>query len=985
MLKKVLASVSALALALGMIALVAGPASAHTGDLSATAVCQTDGTYKVTYTLTISATSLPGSTKWSIGTTSFAHTPTSNSDLPGTVQPGTVASTGAGAYVLGTKTLPGSSTQAPWAYAFTTWTDGVTKGSDGGDISLAGNCGDDTSKKITLCHATGSNSNPYSITDDSVNAIINHSGHGAHPNDIIPPFTYTLHGTPGSYPGQNWTAVSQLYYNNDCNAVSVTPTKVTFTDAVCTAAGQYGAGSFTIASVPTGVQYQYSTTSNSGPWTNVGAGTTTIAAGVTVYVQAIALDGYKLTGTTSWSHTISHPTASKCVVPTAPTLTQSVCTTPGNSNPASYTIPASTTVKYQIKNGANWNDVSAGDHTVSTFPTTVVIRAVVIGTNIIVPGSTTEWTFVFSSPGDCKVTVTPTAATFHDAVCTGPGTSSDNTYTIPSKTGVHYQVKVGNGAWSDVAAGTYTVGAVTIHIQALPDTGYTLSGTTTWDHTFVSPGACLVSTSVSTVPSFVDGTCTAPGVLSDSSYTLTATTGVDYQVSTDNSTFTPASAGTHVVPAGTHIWITASAQTGYLLTGPSAWDHLFPATDCTVTAIPVDPSHADQTCVVGTDGKGSFVSGYIVIPSTTGAQYYIDGSPVSAGNIPEAPGDYTVTATALPGYILSGYPADGWPEHIKAANGCGNVTPVEPTVVDRVCGVNSDGNGDYTTGYIDIPSTVGVNYYIDGTLAAAGHHDLAPGDYTVTFAAIPDYTLAGDYPADGWVETIAGNPCGDVHPVEPNVVDQTCVVNIDTDHGTLVTGYIDIPNTTGVNYYIDGVLAAAGHHDLAPGDYTVTFAAIPDYTLAGDFPEGGWVETIGAAKLCGDLVTHPAVTPIVTQVQLGCSTDGSYTLSNDLADANAVFWTVDGSPVAQGTYQVTSAKTVHVHVAANGPDYGFNDPKQQTDWTLTFAAPTTCDLKTLALTGSTPVGGMLLAYFMLLAGIGIVAVRAVRRHGRPQE
>ena len=59
MLKKVLASVSALALALGMIALVAGPASAHTGTLSVSAVCQNDGTYLVTYSG--STSNVPGS------------------------------------------------------------------------------------------------------------------------------------------------------------------------------------------------------------------------------------------------------------------------------------------------------------------------------------------------------------------------------------------------------------------------------------------------------------------------------------------------------------------------------------------------------------------------------------------------------------------------------------------------------------------------------------------------------------------------------------------------------------------------------------------------------------------------------------------------------------------------------------------------------------------------------------------------------------
>jgi len=163
--------------------------------------------------------------------------------------------------------------------------------------------------------------------------------------------------------------------------------------------------------------------------------------------------------------------------------------------------------------------------------------------------------------------------------------------------------------------------------------------------------------------------------------------------------------------------------------------------------------------------------------------------------------------------------------------------------------------------------------------------------------------------------------------------------------------------------------------------------------LADNVPADGWVETINPALDCIQETTDASVFPIVTSTQGSCTVDGTYTLSNDILDgapdfpgaAGAVIFTVDGSPVAAGTYHVTAPKTVHVHAAPNSPDYTFDDPDQQVDWTLTFAAATTCDLKTLALTGTQPAGGMLLAYFMLLAGLGIVAVRTVRRHGRPQE
>jgi hypothetical protein len=51
-----------------------------------------------------------------------------------------IATNGSGSYVLTTITLPGDSKKAPWAYAYSTWSDKYGYGSDGGDIALAGDC-----------------------------------------------------------------------------------------------------------------------------------------------------------------------------------------------------------------------------------------------------------------------------------------------------------------------------------------------------------------------------------------------------------------------------------------------------------------------------------------------------------------------------------------------------------------------------------------------------------------------------------------------------------------------------------------------------------------------------------------------------------------------------------------------------------------------------------------------------------------------------
>jgi hypothetical protein len=136
MLRKVLAGICTLLFAAGVTTVVSTAASAHTGDLNATAVCQSDGTYLVTYKLTTANTQLTGTTYWKIGTTTFEGTPTSNAGLTN----GPISTTGSTTVTLGTTTLPGNSTKAPWAYAYTTWSDHYKVGSDGGDITLDGKC-----------------------------------------------------------------------------------------------------------------------------------------------------------------------------------------------------------------------------------------------------------------------------------------------------------------------------------------------------------------------------------------------------------------------------------------------------------------------------------------------------------------------------------------------------------------------------------------------------------------------------------------------------------------------------------------------------------------------------------------------------------------------------------------------------------------------------------------------------------------------------
>jgi hypothetical protein len=70
--------------------------------------------------------------------------------------------------------------------------------------------------KVTICHGTGSQSNPFVIITPNANGVVN--GHEAHQdaNDIIPSFTYNDHGVVKTFPGQNLDSGGQAILDNGC-------------------------------------------------------------------------------------------------------------------------------------------------------------------------------------------------------------------------------------------------------------------------------------------------------------------------------------------------------------------------------------------------------------------------------------------------------------------------------------------------------------------------------------------------------------------------------------------------------------------------------------------------------------------------------------------------------------------------------------------------------------------------------------------------
>lgn len=121
-----------------------------------------------------------------------------------------------------------------------------------------------TGQSVTICHRTGSNSNPYVTESPSVQSNGATEGQltGGHSNhlgpvwfagitggwgDIIPPYFYAP--TSYSFPGLNWTAAGQAIYYSGCNPTTTTTTTTTTT--VPTTTTTTSATTTTTTTVPT--------------------------------------------------------------------------------------------------------------------------------------------------------------------------------------------------------------------------------------------------------------------------------------------------------------------------------------------------------------------------------------------------------------------------------------------------------------------------------------------------------------------------------------------------------------------------------------------------------------------------------------------------------------------------------------------------------------------------------------------------------------
>lgn len=497
------------------------------------------------------------------------------------------------------------------------------------------------------------------------------------------------------------------------------------------------------------------------------------------------------------------------------------------------------------------------------------------------------------------------------------------------------------------------------------------------------PTGCLTVTANATQQSSV---CDGPNHYTDPTYTLVAVTGVKYTVDG-----TEKAAGTYPATNGSTVNIVASVtDPKYKLSGTSSWSFTFaaPTEACTVEVDPVTPDIAQSVCT----GPGTHKLPTYTIPATTGVIYSvkINGTetvtPAGTYDIPDGVTQIEIIARGDTAnyYTLTGG-TKVWDFDINPADQClVEKKPKAPAVTTGTCDVvNHPGvvpQQSYTLYYTEhVVYQVSVNGggFSDVVLTGDQTFPVQPGDAIVVRAVADDATkYQVTFTQFSYTFTNPGDCKGELTPIEPAGTDQYCD-ETDVQNPVLVDGTITLTPVDHIQYFIDGVPQAAGVPiTVTPGSHTVT--AAPDDATKYKIKDGAvtsWPVDI-ASGFC--LPTEGIVIPAVTSSQIGCFSNGSYTLSNDQNDPNAVIWTVNGSQVSQGKYTVSGTRTVTITAAPNAPAWGF-DVGQQTSWTIDFKKPSVCDTETLAMTGQSPTGLLIAADMLVVAGLVMFAMRAVRR------
>jgi LPXTG-motif cell wall-anchored protein len=224
------------------------------------------------------------------------------------------------------------------------------------------------------------------------------------------------------------------------------------------------------------------------------------------------------------------------------------------------------------------------------------------------------------------------------------------------------------------------------------------------------------------------------------------------------------------LPEGSYS-VQATAQPGYTLT--SAVTHFTPLD---ISAAPIDcsdlPTHAAITPSVTAVGPvcsaGTTTSGYLQIDLNDGLNYFANGTQLTAAKTSMASGSYTVLAVPVnpENTVDTNVIANPQTLVIAAAPVDCSDLPTFAAITPSVTGVSPVcSNGTTLSGYLQIDTNDGLNYFIGGKQLTAAKTAMAAGTYTVLAVPVnPADTVDTNVVANPMTVVISslGVVCGDL-------------------------------------------------------------------------------------------------------------------------------------------------------------------------------------------------------------------------------
>jgi hypothetical protein len=446
----------------------------------------------------------------------------------------------------------------------------------------------------------------------------------------------------------------------------------------------------------------------------------------------------------------------------------------------------------------------------------------------------TVYTFDYAAQPDCRTMVSPVNPTVTQATCDrSTGTDSGFAITPGTTESIAYSVdglvvtataadghKLGNlpNGWT-MAAGSDTVATFTV-LRQDPICPIDVSPV----NPTVTQATCDRSTGTDS------GFAVTPGI----------TEFIDYTVSNNGLVVTATATDDH------HL---GNLPGGWTMADGSNTVATFPVTEsdpsCPIDVSPVNPTVTQASCDRGT----GIDSGFTVTPGVTEFIVYT----VSKNQ-------HHVTATAIDDHHFGNLP-----KHWKMAKNSNtvatfrvrqvdpicpiDVNPVDPTVTQSTCDPSTGIDSGFSV-------TPGVTEFIDYTVSEDQLvvTATAQGDHHIVLGPNSTWDLQSDTEATYPVTRNEDPICSiDTTSTEPTFAEDVCKGDAST--GASIT----LPSSTGVDYFVDGVLTAAGKHAAVAGSHvTVTAAAQEGYTLTGTT---SWTHTFDAVPTCLEIGGEHVVRP----------------------------------------------------------------------------------------------------------------------------